>query len=65
VAGEAVRLRTTWGADGVARFAWSLDGKDWKDAGEAYQMTWGRYRGDRAGLFTYSENSESGTAVFL
>ena len=63
--GETIRLRTTWCADGVARFAWSPDGKDWKGAGESYQMTWGRYRGDRIGLFTYNENGESGTAVFL
>lgn len=62
---EKIHLRTEWNADGVAHFAWSPDGKDWKGAGESYQMTWGRYRGDRTGLFTYNENAESGTAVFL
>ena len=64
VAGETIRLRTTWGRDGVARFAWSYDGGDWKDAGGPYRMTWGRYRGDRTGLFTYNEIGDAGTAVF-
>ena len=64
VAGETIRLRTTWGADGGARFAWSSDGSEWKDAGESYRMTWGSYRGDRTGLFTYNDGGESGTAVF-
>ena len=64
VAEDTIRLRTTWGKDGVARFAWSSDGNDWSDTGESYQMTWGRYRGDRTGLFTYNDGGESGTAAF-
>ena len=61
---EKIRLRTMWGKDGVARFAWSYDGKEWKDAGESYRMTWGSYRGDRTGLFTYNESEDAGTAIF-
>ena len=62
--GEKIFLRSEWGMDGVARFAWSLDGKEWKDAGESYRMTWGSYRGDRTGLFTYNESADAGTAIF-
>ena len=62
--GGEIWLRTEWGMDGVASFAWSRDGREWHGAGEAYRMTWGRYRGDRTGLFTYNDRAEEGTAVF-
>ena len=39
-------------------------GNDWSDTGESYQKTWGRYCGDRTGLFTYNDGGESGTAAF-
>jgi beta-xylosidase len=49
---SAVWLRSTWGFDGVSSFSYSLDGKTFVGIGDAYQLTWGNYRGDRVGLFT-------------
>ena len=60
VAGNEVWLRTTWGLDGMARFAYSLDGKDFQPWGEPYQMTWGNYRGDRLGVYCFNDKAEAG-----
>jgi beta-xylosidase len=47
-------LRSTWGFDGVSQFAYSLDGRKFVPIGDPYQLTWGSYRGDRVGLFTWN-----------
>ena len=60
VAGNEVWLRTTWGLDGMARFAYSLDGKDFQPWGVPYQMTWGNYRGDRLGVYCFNDKAEAG-----
>jgi beta-xylosidase len=57
LAQTAVWLRSTWGFDGVSRFAYSLDGKIFMPIGEPYQLTWGSYRGDRVGLFTVNSKT--------
>ena len=59
-----VGLRTTWDADGVARFAYSTDGRDFTDLAGSFQLRWGNYRGDRVGLFAYSTKGDEGEAVF-
>jgi beta-xylosidase len=53
----AVWLRSTWGFDGISRFAYSLDGKVFVPIGSTYQLTWGSYRGDRIGLFTVNSKT--------
>lgn len=53
---NAVWLRTTWDVDGVSRFSYSLDGNSFTAFGATYQLTWGGYRGDRVGLYTYNPN---------
>jgi beta-xylosidase len=63
LAQTAVWLRSTWGFDGVSRFAYSLDGKIFMPIGEPYQLTWGSYRGDRVGLFTVNSKT-AGCADF-
>jgi beta-xylosidase len=50
-------LRSTWGFDGISRFAYSLDDKVFVPIGEPYQLTWGSYRGDRVGLFTVNSKT--------
>ncbi|MBQ9431181.1 MAG: glycoside hydrolase family 97 catalytic domain-containing protein [Kiritimatiellae bacterium] len=62
--GESVYLRTTWGLDGHAKYAWSSDGKAYIQDPESVTLSWGNYRGSRVGVYTYNENGESGTAVF-
>ncbi|CCK26021.1 hypothetical protein BN159_1642 [Streptomyces davaonensis JCM 4913] len=54
---NAVWLRTTWDLNGVSRFSYSLDGSTFTDVGATYQLTWGGYRGDRIGLYTYNPNN--------
>ncbi|MCX5264823.1 RICIN domain-containing protein [Streptomyces sp. NBC_00199] len=41
---------------GVSRFSYSLDGNTFTSFGNTYQLTWGGYRGDRVGLYTYNPN---------
>jgi len=55
VAEDAIRLGTSWGRDGIATYS-MFPG--------TYRLTWGQYRGDRTGVFTYNVGKESGTAVF-
>ncbi|NUS09133.1 MAG: hypothetical protein HOV97_42000, partial [Nonomuraea sp.] len=53
---NAVWLRTTWDVNGVSQFSYSLDGSAFTSFGGTYQLTWGGYRGDRIGLYTYNPN---------
>ena len=54
-------LRTTWGVDGQARYSYSADGRLFRPAGSAYQMTHGDYRGDRVGVYTYNNRADRGS----
>ena len=54
---NAVWLRTTWDVNGVSQFSYSLDGSSFTAFGGSYQLTWGGYRGDRVGLYTYNPNN--------
>ncbi len=56
-----VWLRSTWGLDGVSQFSFSTDGETFSPFGEPYQLVWGSYRGDRVGLFTYNNLTDTGT----
>ncbi len=56
---RTIWLRSTWGLDGVSRFSYSLDGKKYKEV-FAYPLSWGNYRGDRIGIYSYNNFSESG-----
>lgn len=53
---NAVWLRTSWDVNGVSRFSYSLDGNAFTSFGGTYQLTWGGYRGDRVGIYTYNPN---------
>lgn len=60
LAGASLWLRTTWGPDGVSRFAFSEDGEHFAPFGDPYPLAWGSYRGDRIGLFTFNDVAETG-----
>ncbi len=60
IASTRLWLRSTWGLDGLSRYAYSTDGKTFTPFGEPYQLAWGDYRGDRLGIFTYNNKGEAG-----
>jgi beta-xylosidase len=60
ISGGKIWLRSTWGLDGVSRYAYSTDGTTFTPFGEPYQLSWGHYRGDRLGIFTYNDKGEAG-----
>jgi beta-xylosidase len=57
---NVVWLRSRWGIEGQCQFSYSTDGRDFADIGKPYALTWGHYRGDRIGLFSFNDQSESG-----
>lgn len=57
---DLVWLRTTWGRNGQCQFSYSTDGRDFADIGQPYALTWGHYRGDRIGIFSYNDDGERG-----
>lgn len=58
--GLTIWLRSTWGLEGVSQYSFSLDGKTFTDTGKPYPLSWGSYRGDRIGLFSYNNLGEAG-----
>ena len=57
---EKIWLRSVWGLDGRSQYSYSEDGANFTPFGEPYQLSWGSYRGDRIGIFTYNINGEAG-----
>ena len=53
-------LRSSWGLDGLSRYAYSTNGITFTEFGEPYQLAWGDYRGDRIGIFTYNNKAKAG-----
>lgn len=60
ITGSTLWLRSVWNVDGVSRFEYSIDGEHFVGFGDAYQLSWGNYRGDRIGLYSYNCGSEQG-----
>ena len=54
-----VWFKTEWGLDGVATFAFSVDGENFIQCGR-HHLSWGYYRGDRLGLYCFNDKTESG-----
>lgn len=57
ISASTIYLRSVWGFAGKSQFFYSLDGRTYQSFGDAYQLTWESYRGDRIGIFT--DNSEA------
>ncbi len=64
IASSTLWLRTTWTYDGTARYAYSADGRAFTDIGPTFRLTWSFYRGDRLGLFSFNDKSDSGFVDF-
>jgi beta-xylosidase len=60
ITGGRIWLRSHWDIDGKSQYAYSLDGQTFTTAGPEFQLTWGYYRGDRVGIFTFNDLSDSG-----
>ena len=60
ITAKKIWLRSSWSLDGVSRYAYSVDGTTFTPFGEPYQLSWGHYRGDRIGLFTYNTKADAG-----
>ncbi|MBC7889786.1 MAG: glycoside hydrolase 43 family protein [Ferruginibacter sp.] len=60
ITGNAIWLRSAWGFDGISHYAYSLDGKIFTPLGGEYKLTWGYYRGDRIGIYSFNEQEEKG-----
>jgi beta-xylosidase len=60
IVGNDLWLRSTWGLDGKSQYSYSLDGKTFTDFGDPYQLTWGNYRGDRIGIFSFNNKTDAG-----
>jgi hypothetical protein len=61
---ETVWLRSTWHMDGLANFSFSEDNRVFTPLGGACQLKWAYYRGDRVGLYTFSEKGDTGSIEF-
>ena len=53
-------FKSEWDSNGVSRYSYSLDGKKYILFGADYQLKWGAYRGDRVGVFSFNDISDSG-----
>ena len=51
---------SAWGFDGNSEYSYSTDGENFTPFGRRWQLTWGNYRGDRIGIFSYNNKSEAG-----
>lgn len=60
IAGNRVWLKSVWGLDGKSQYSFSLDGKMFTNFGQLYQLSWGNYRGDRIGIFSFNTKSDAG-----
>ena len=60
LAGNALWLKSSWGADGKCQYSYSEDGKSFTAFGEPYLLSWGNYRGDRIGLYSFNSKADEG-----
>lgn len=57
---DAIWLRSTWGLDGHGTLAVSADGVTYQTVLPDVPLTWGAYRGNRVGVFTFNPAGERG-----
>jgi beta-xylosidase len=60
IKGNQLWLKSTWGLDGLSRYAYSTDGKNFTAFGSPYQLSWGFYRGDRIGIYNFNNKQDAG-----
>jgi beta-xylosidase len=60
IKGDQLWLGSTWGLDGRSRYSYSFDGKVFTEFGPVYQLSWGHYRGDRIGIYSFNTLRDAG-----
>ena len=60
IKGNSIWLKSIWDAKGINNYSYSTDGNMFIPFGATYQLTWGDYRGDRIGLFTFNTKEDHG-----
>jgi len=60
ITGSIIWLRSIWDYKGNSQYWFSLDGKTFHPFGTIYKLTWGFYRGDRIGIYSYNQQEEKG-----
>jgi beta-xylosidase len=60
IPGDSIWLRSSWGLEGISQYSYSSDGTTFTPVGTVYPLTWGNYRGDRIGIFTYNNAADRG-----
>jgi beta-xylosidase len=60
LAAGKIWLRSVWDLDGRSQYSYSEDGAHFTPFGEPYQLSWGSYRGDRIGIFTFNNQGDAG-----
>ena len=58
---STIYLRSVWDFAGKSQFFYSLGGRTYQPFGDAYQLTWASYRGDRIGIFTDNPEAVAGS----
>ncbi|MBP3269766.1 MAG: glycoside hydrolase 43 family protein [Bacteroidales bacterium] len=67
---EAIEAKKVWIRmgynieDNVFWFSYSLDGKDFRSAGDTFKANFGYWKGARVALFSYNDDTTAGTAWF-
>jgi beta-xylosidase len=56
-----IYLKSEWGLDGNAQYSFGMDSNTFVSFGSKFPLTWGDYRGDRIGIFTYNLSAEIGS----
>ena len=57
---DMVWIKSEWDNDGSSRFSYSIDGVNFIPMNPTYQLSWGNYRGDRVGVFSFNDESDNG-----
>ena len=60
VPGNDLWLKSTLGLDGKSQYAYSTDGRTFVNFGDPYELTWGNYRGDRIGIYSFNDRPDAG-----
>ena len=60
IKGNHLWLKSTWDLTGQSRYAYSTDGQTFTDFGPAYPLSWGFYRGDRIGIYSFNNQADAG-----
>jgi beta-xylosidase len=60
ITGNNLWLKSVWELDGQSRYSYSLDGQTFTEFGSPYQLSWGSYRGDRIGIYSFNDKADAG-----